>query len=82
MDDEVARERLTEWWDTLTTDDQAALIGLDEGDVLPGRYVAGLTKALQVGPVGAKWVDVGGGDVTFYVDERVGRFLESRRELA
>jgi len=81
MDDEVARERLTVWWDTLTADDQAELIGLDEGDVLPGPHVIGVTKALHVGPVGAAWVD-DRGDFTFYVDERLGRFLGDRRELA
>ncbi len=81
MEDEVARERLTAWWDNLSTDDQAELVGLDEGDELPGLYVVGLTKALQFGHVGAGWLE-GQEDLTFYVDERLGRFLASRRELA
>jgi len=82
MDDEVARERLTVWWDTLTADDQAELVGLEEGDELPGRHVVGVTKALHVGPIGAVRVVDDLGDFTLYVDERLGRFLADRRDLA
>src|ERR687897_303037 len=82
MDEADVQGRLVGWWSTLSAEGQEHLLRLSQGDELPARYVsASLTEALGAGPVGVSW-EGGGGGFTFYVDERLGRFLARQRDGA
>lgn len=76
MSEDKAAE-LEAWWESLSRDQQAELLPLEEGDPLPWRYLQGLTNALGVGLVGTKWESDPG--FTFRVDSRLGPFLEGKR---
>ena len=76
VDDET--QRLEAWWVGLGDEQQAELLPLEEGDTLPSVNLAGLTKALGVGPAGVKWEGSGEG-YAFHVDNRLGGFLAVKR---
>jgi hypothetical protein len=78
MDPEQQQANLDAWWARLTDDDRSVLLTKYEGDELPGRYVADLTNALGIGPVGTAWQSDPG--YTFHVDERVADFLDRKRD--
>jgi hypothetical protein len=76
---EDTNAKLETWWAGLTDEQRAELLPLQQGDVLPGGYVVGLTDALGIGPAGTKW-ESDPGDFTFHVDSRLGPFLDSKRD--
>jgi hypothetical protein len=79
VEDETQRARLEEWWSGLTEEQQAELLALEEGNVLPnGTAGPALTHALGVGPAGVAFGD-GGEGYAFLVDLRLAGLLAEKR---
>jgi hypothetical protein len=69
---------LERWWNGLADEQRAELMPLEQGDSLPPSHLAGLTDALDIGPVGTKWESDPGGYM-FHVDDRLAPFLAAKR---
>jgi hypothetical protein len=72
-------EKLENWWAQLPSEEQVALVQVEEGEPVPSEHAASITQALSVDPAAVE-TDTAGEDVTVYADERLARFLAEKRE--